>query len=121
MQIQSMSTIQVHDKQFVPYLTAEKIQQRILELSQQISTDYAHTKPLFIAILNGSFMFAVDLRNQPESAAADAVFTGRNMSNSDVVLNFTIGSANGTNVYTWWAHNRLMSVDALDGTTELIQ
>lgn len=56
-----MSTIQVHDKQFVPYLTAEKIQQRILELSQQISTDYAHTKPLFIAILNGSFMFAADL------------------------------------------------------------
>lgn len=56
-----MSTIQVHDKQFVPYLTAEKIQQRILELSQQISADYAHAKPLFIAILNGSFMFAADL------------------------------------------------------------
>lgn len=56
-----MSTIQVHDKQFVPYLTAEKIQQRILELSQQLSVDYAHTKPLFIAILNGSFMFAADL------------------------------------------------------------
>ena len=56
-----MSTIQVHDKQFVPYLTAEKIQQRIIELSQEISTDYAHTKPLFIAILNGSFMFAADL------------------------------------------------------------
>lgn len=56
-----MSTIQVHDKQFVPYLTAEKIQQRILELAQAISTDYAHTKPLFIAILNGSFMFAADL------------------------------------------------------------
>ena len=56
-----MSTIQVHDKQFVPYLTAEKIQQRILEQSQQLSVDYAHTKPLFIAILNGSFMFAADL------------------------------------------------------------
>lgn len=59
-----MNTIQVHDKQFVPYLTAEKIQQRILELSQQISADYAHTKPLFIAILNGSFMFAADLFRQ---------------------------------------------------------
>lgn len=59
-----MNTIQVHDKQFVPYLTAEKIQQRILELSQQISVDYAHTKPLFIAILNGSFMFAADLFRQ---------------------------------------------------------
>jgi hypothetical protein len=82
-------------------------------------TQYALT--VATAGVSGSFMWAVDLRNQPESAAADAVFTGRNMSNSDVVLNFTIASANGTNVYTWWAHNRLMSVDALDGTTELIQ
>ena len=56
-----MSTIQVHDKQFVPYLTAQAIQQRVTELSQQISADYAHSKPLFIAILNGSFMFAADL------------------------------------------------------------
>ncbi|MFZ9694702.1 MAG: hypoxanthine phosphoribosyltransferase [Chitinophagaceae bacterium] len=59
-----MSTIQVHDKQFVPYLSAEKIQERIAELSQQISKDYAHTKPLFLAILNGSFMFAADLFRQ---------------------------------------------------------
>jgi hypoxanthine phosphoribosyltransferase len=59
-----MSTIQVHDKQFVPYLSAEKIQQRISELSQQISTDYANEKPLFLAILNGSFMFAADLFRQ---------------------------------------------------------
>lgn len=59
-----MSTIQVHDKQFVPYLSAQAIQQRVTELSQQISADYAHTKPLFIAILNGSFMFAADLFRQ---------------------------------------------------------
>jgi hypoxanthine phosphoribosyltransferase len=59
-----MSTIQVHDKQFVPYLSATTIQERVAELSQQISKDYAHTKPLFIAILNGSFIFAADLFRQ---------------------------------------------------------
>jgi hypoxanthine phosphoribosyltransferase len=59
-----MSSIQVHDKHFVPFLTAVEIQQRIAELAQQISTDYAHTRPLFIAILNGSFMFAADLFRQ---------------------------------------------------------
>ncbi len=59
-----MSTIQVHDKQFIPYLSAPEIQQRVTELSKQISADYAHTKPLFIAILNGSFMFAADLFRQ---------------------------------------------------------
>jgi hypoxanthine phosphoribosyltransferase len=59
-----MSTIQVHDRQFVPYLSAAQIQQRIAELARQISADYAHAKPLFIAILNGSFMFAADLFRQ---------------------------------------------------------
>jgi len=70
---------------------------------------------------NGSFMFAIDLRNQPESSGMDAVFTGRNMTSADVVLNFTIASAEGPNLYTWWAHNRLLEIDALDGTATLLQ
>ena len=102
------------------------IEQTFRDLSTVVKGSSLSTRTAFgytsvAAGVSGSFMFAVDLRNQPESAAADAVFTGRNMSNSDVVLNFTVASAAGTNVYSWWAHNRLMSVDALDGTTELIQ
>ncbi|MEO6541512.1 MAG: hypoxanthine phosphoribosyltransferase [Ferruginibacter sp.] len=53
--------IQVLDKKFQPYIKAEQIQQQIDTLSNQINTDYAGKKPLFIAILNGSFMFAADL------------------------------------------------------------
>lgn len=64
-----MSTIQVHDKQFVPFLSAEEIQTRIGALAKQISADYAGKKPLFIAILNGSFMFAADLFRQLEVEA----------------------------------------------------
>jgi hypoxanthine phosphoribosyltransferase len=53
--------IQVLDKKFQPYIKAGQIQEQINTLSKQINTDYAGKKPLFIAILNGSFMFAADL------------------------------------------------------------
>ena len=56
-----MTSIKVHDKVFVPFMKEELILTRIRELAQQIDTDYKAQKPLFIAILNGSFMFAADL------------------------------------------------------------
>lgn len=56
-----MSIIRVHDKQFEPYLTASQITDRIKDIAQQLDRDYAQRKPLFIAILNGSFIFAADL------------------------------------------------------------
>ncbi len=56
-----MQVIRVHDKQFEPYLAAEEIALRIKMVAQQLNQDYAGKKPLFIAILNGSFMFASDL------------------------------------------------------------
>ncbi len=51
----------VKDKNFIPYLNEEEIQKKIKKLASSINTDYKETKPLFIAILNGSFMFASDL------------------------------------------------------------
>lgn len=59
-----MDKIQVLDKSFIPYITAEQIQSRIQELAGNISADFAGKKPLFIAVLNGSFMFAADLFKQ---------------------------------------------------------
>ncbi|OIR13291.1 hypoxanthine-guanine phosphoribosyltransferase [mine drainage metagenome] len=56
-----MSTIQVLDKKFVPFISAETIQHKIKELAAQLDADYAGKRPLFIAVLNGSFMFAADL------------------------------------------------------------
>ena len=56
-----MSVIKVHDKSFETYLSEETIQQRVKELAAAINKDYAGKRPLFIAILNGSFMFASDL------------------------------------------------------------
>ena len=56
-----MSRIRVHDKSFEPYLTAGQIDEAIQKLADQINIDYAGKRPLFISILNGSFMFASDL------------------------------------------------------------
>ena len=56
-----MDSIQVLDKKFVPYLNAGDLQRRIREIADQINKDWEEKNPLFIAILNGSFMFASDL------------------------------------------------------------
>ncbi len=56
-----MATIKVFDKTFIPYLPEELILEKIKELAQELNADYAGKRPLFIAVLNGSFMFAADL------------------------------------------------------------
>jgi len=53
--------IQVHDKKFKPYISAQEITTRIQKLAEEIDIDYKEKLPLFIAILNGSFMFASEL------------------------------------------------------------
>lgn len=53
--------IRVHDKTFTPYLTTAALDTAIKRVASEINRDYAGKRPLFIAILNGSFMFASDL------------------------------------------------------------
>ncbi len=57
----SMQKIRIHDKEFVPFLSREAISERVGELANELNLDYAEKAPLFIAILNGSFIFAADL------------------------------------------------------------
>lgn len=56
--------IQVLDKSFVTYLTKEQIHTQVQQVATAIKQNYKHKNPLFIAILNGSFMFASDLFKQ---------------------------------------------------------
>ena len=56
-----MKRIKVLDKEFEISISSEKIQKRIQELADEISRDLKDKDPVFIAILNGSFMFASDL------------------------------------------------------------
>jgi hypoxanthine phosphoribosyltransferase len=56
-----MNIIRVHDKDFAPYLTSAQIDEQVSRVAAEINRDYDGKKPLFIAILNGAFMFASDL------------------------------------------------------------
>lgn len=56
-----MTEVILHDKRFCPYIHRAQIQQRIAELAAKIDKDYDGLNPLFIGILNGSFIFAADL------------------------------------------------------------
>lgn len=53
--------MKIHDKEFVKYIDNQKIGQRLSKIASEINEDYKGRNPLFIAILNGSFMVAGDL------------------------------------------------------------
>ena len=56
-----MSRVEIHGKYFEPSIKEEVIKQRVKELAQQMSHDLEGRNPLFLAVLNGSFVFAADL------------------------------------------------------------
>lgn len=53
--------IQVLDKNFEEFITRDEIQMEVESLAEQISIDFTGKEVVFIAVLNGSFMFASDL------------------------------------------------------------
>lgn len=57
----AMDSIQLHDKRFVPFISKEKIDRYVQFLTEQIADDMDPDEvPIFIGILNGSFIFAAD-------------------------------------------------------------
>lgn len=52
--------IQLHDKFFKPFISAKEIDDAISQMVSLISEDLEGEIPIFVAILNGSFMFAAD-------------------------------------------------------------
>jgi hypoxanthine phosphoribosyltransferase len=56
-----MDTITINDEIFEILLSEEKIQARINELGAQLREEYTGKNPVFIGILNGSFIFMSDL------------------------------------------------------------
>lgn len=52
--------IQLHDKQFVPFISAQEIDFAIAAMAAQIEADFADETPIFIGVLNGSFMVFSD-------------------------------------------------------------
>lgn len=56
-----MENITVKDKEFEIYITSDKIQEAVGHLAEKINEDLKGENPLFISVLNGSFIFAADL------------------------------------------------------------
>ncbi|HYK76904.1 MAG TPA: hypoxanthine phosphoribosyltransferase [Daejeonella sp.] len=56
--------IQVDDKEFNLYLDNNQIQKKIRLLAIQLNVDYEGRLPVFVGVLNGSFMFLADLMKE---------------------------------------------------------
>ena len=52
--------IQLHDKQFVPFISAKEIEFALVKMVAQIEDDFIDDIPVFIGVLNGSFMVVSD-------------------------------------------------------------
>lgn len=59
-----METIQVKDKKFVVSISEEEILRQVKRVAFEINHDFSASEPLFLAVLNGSFMFAADLMRE---------------------------------------------------------
>lgn len=56
-----MTTLRIHNKTFTPYISEEAIRNKVRELADSLNRDYQGKNPIFIAVLNGAFIFAADL------------------------------------------------------------
>ena len=60
----TMDTVKVLDKTFVSFIPHLRIQETIARMAADLDRDMFNDDPLFIAMLNGSFIFAADLFKQ---------------------------------------------------------
>lgn len=56
--------MKINDLEFKKFINAAKLADKVTALAKQINADYDRKTPLFLPILNGSFIFAADLIRQ---------------------------------------------------------
>ena len=97
--------VTVHQKQFELLLEEETIAKRIRLLAIQLNVGYENRKPIFLGVLNGSFLFLADLMKEVEldcetefvkiasyhgtsssGAIKDALGMPTNLKNRDVII-----------------------------------
>jgi hypoxanthine phosphoribosyltransferase len=59
--------IQLHDKEFVPFISAQEIDFAIAKIAALVEDDFADETPIFIGILNGAFMVVADFMRHYKS------------------------------------------------------
>lgn len=60
--------IQLHDKQFVPFISAQEIDFAIAQMARLVEDDFAEETPIFVGVLNGSFMVVSDFMKHYKGA-----------------------------------------------------
>lgn len=58
---QTMSIVKIKDKSFKTSIPEAEILKKVQVVADRINQDYAGKKPVFLAVLNGAFIFAADL------------------------------------------------------------
>jgi hypoxanthine phosphoribosyltransferase len=53
--------VTILDKTFLVYITADQIESRVNDIADKLNKSHNGKIPLFLAVLNGSFIFAADL------------------------------------------------------------
>jgi len=53
--------VKLHDLEFEPYISEDEIMRVIDEISVLLNKDLANKNPVFLGVLNGSFMFASEI------------------------------------------------------------
>lgn len=56
-----MKTVTINDRTFRVSMTGEEIRRRVQVIADRINRDMAGKNPLFLSVLNGSFIFTADL------------------------------------------------------------
>ncbi len=56
-----MSIVKIKDKSFKTSIPEAEILKKVQVVADRLNKDYAGKKPVFLAVLNGAFIFAADL------------------------------------------------------------
>ena len=60
----AMDTVKIKDKTFRVSISEQEISQRVKAVAERINHDFSGKNPLFLAVLNGAFVFAADLMRE---------------------------------------------------------
>ena len=69
-----MANVRIHDKEFEIFIPYEKIRSVVEKMAEQMNRDLKNKNPLFLCILNGSFMFAAEIFKRIELMDAEISF-----------------------------------------------
>jgi hypoxanthine phosphoribosyltransferase len=69
-----MKKVKIHDKEFRIFIPYEKIRSTIETIADKMNVDFEGKNPLFVCILNGSFMFAAELYKRIEIIDSEITF-----------------------------------------------